>query len=82
MKTIRVSSMKRLSGKLIRTFAPARTLASLAIAACAWGVAHTGHAEEKEVTTAYQEKHSAMMMMGTITSAMFTTVSAPVMWPS
>ncbi|MGY2936669.1 hypothetical protein ACVWZV_005320 [Bradyrhizobium sp. GM5.1] len=34
------------------------------------------------VTTAYQEKHSAMMMMGTITHAMFTTVSAPVMVPS
>src|SRR5690348_972117 len=34
------------------------------------------------VSTAYQEKHSATMISGTITSAAFTTVSAPVIAPS
>src|SRR5580693_6006916 len=34
------------------------------------------------VSTAYQEKHSATMISGTITSAAFTTVPAPVIVPS
>ena len=55
MKTIRVSGLKWLPRKLLRTFAPARALASLAIAACAWGVAQAAHAEDKEVTIAYQQ---------------------------
>ncbi|SAK51861.1 taurine ABC transporter substrate-binding protein [Caballeronia ptereochthonis] len=55
MKTICASGFTSLLGKLFRRVGAARALATVTIAFFAWSVAQTSHAEDKEVTIAYQQ---------------------------